>query len=73
MGLSNGGDRWSGKGGFLPVRLLAGTLQGRTLSLTNTLLHNAWAAGQNAPVLILPSMPVLQLDPALSPAQSAVA
>ncbi len=35
---------------------------------------DAWVAGQKyAPVLIPPSMPLLELDPALSPAESAVA
>lgn len=35
---------------------------------------DAWVAGQkDVPVLILPSMPLLDLDPALSPAESAVA
>jgi hypothetical protein len=60
-------------GGFLPVRLLAGTLQDRTLSLTNPLVQDAWVAGQNVLFLIPPSMPILELDPALSPAESAVA
>jgi hypothetical protein len=35
---------------------------------------DAWVAGQKyVPVLIPPSMPLLELDPALSPAESAVA